>query len=90
MNWKTKFLIWIKQKEIQRLLYELEIEYKNLCDTFLEAKIYEDKRCIKKILSICDELENYEYKGIKIIDCNYLYKLGISPFCNSVLELKNN
>lgn len=89
MHWKTKILIWIKQKEIQRLLDELEIEYKNLCNIFLGTEIYEDKRCIKKILSICNELEKYESKGIRVIDYNYLYKSEISPFCNSVLELKN-
>ena len=85
MHWKTKILIWIKQKEIQRLLDELEIEYENLCNIFLRAEIYEDKRCIKKILNICNELEKYENKGIEVIDYNYLYKSPISPFCNSVL-----
>lgn len=89
MNWKTKILVWIKQKEIQKLLDELEIEYKKISDIFLEAKIYENKRCIKKILSICDELEKYERKGVKVIDYEFLYKSRLSPFCDSVFELKN-
>lgn len=88
MYLRVRFLRYLKQKEINILLNDLNEEYNRLWRIFLKCEIYEDKSCITRIIDICNKLERYENKGIQVIDYSFLCNLEMKMFCENVIELK--